>query len=496
MRKFLSFLLSASWLFASPVRAAEAPLPVLTFEEALTSVRESNPDLKATRARLLAARQSVLMAWSSYLPHVEVGGSYTRNSTAAVLPFPNFQAGFDIATMPSGDVTAIPKEFSNVEVQRRDQYGAQLSVSQPLLYGAAIPSIRGAYTAEAIASLTAEETERQMLFATAELYLNAVGLREAHRLSADQVVLLEGHLHNAEVAFAAGTVMQLAVLRAKMDLGQAQQDYIQATNAYAAVRSSLAALIGRDDVHFDVAGADLHQLGEPNPVSADHKEHSQQDDKGSGVPSNEQRSEETGEPLTKALSERADVRAATLGIEARKRAKQAVWAQLLPVISANWTLRYSDVKGFTGNNTVWALMLTASLPLFNGGLRYAQLQEAEAKIVEANAQAEALRAKIADEVRRAELDVASAAANRQKAFEQAELARKNWTAVEAAFEVGASSPTDAADASAALKGAELALVRETIQVWVADLHLKQALGAPEPDSIPAGLQYSPVLVSD
>jgi multidrug efflux system outer membrane protein len=459
MRRALSILLAVTLLALSLPALAQsddasatddgAGQPVLTLQQVVQAVKDNNPDLAAARARLVAAATGVQQAWSGYLPQASIGATYTRNSVAATLGFPNFSKGFIFD--PGPPPTATPKEIDQITVQALDQFGARAQIQQPLFAAPLIPAIMASYKAREIATLSEKEVERALLFGAAEAYYGAAGLREALKLNRQQLVLLREHLRTAQAALAAGSVPELAVLRAKIDVSRAEQDVLRATNAYATARGALATLMGRPDIDFNVA-----PFVEPKAAAAAPGE----------VPG-----------LVKdALGSRPDYEAAQLGVDAASLGKKAVWGQFLPMIGLGFNYDYANIKGFTGKNTSWALMVTASIPLFEGGLRFAKLQEADAQITEAQAHVRSLEHQIRQEVRQDALDMASAQASLQKADEQVRLATANWKAVEQSFTVGASSAIDVTDAANALQSAELGRVAEAIQLQVAHLKLRKALG--------------------
>lgn len=88
--------------------------------------------------------------------------------------------------------------------------------------------------------------------------------------------------------------------------------------------------------------------------------------------------------------------------------------------------------------------------------------------------------KARDEVRRALLDLETARSNRLTAEEQLTLARENAALVKASFEAGAGTYLEVVDANAALTGAELSNLSETLNVDLAVLKLARAAGLFEP----------------
>ncbi len=151
-----------------------------------------------------------------------------------------------------------------------------------------------------------------------------------------------------------------------------------------------------------------------------------------------------------------------------------------PTLGAFGHYRWSNVGGFTGQETSWDLGLSLSWNLFDGGLREANLREARAKVAEADSSRRSTEAKTVEEVKRARLDLDSAVANRAKAGEQLALARENHRLVEVNFKAGAATYIEVSDATAALVSAELGMVSEALNADLAALRLLKAAGAFNP----------------
>ncbi len=437
------------------VVVAEAPSSsreVLTLEDALESARAHNPDLGAMQARVDAAATAVRKAWSGYLPRVSLGGGWTRNSTEAALAFPDFAAGFSIA--PDGSL--VPNAMLDLEIQKKNQLAAQLEVQQPLFVAPLFPLIANAGDSAKLAELGAETATREILFGTFQAYLAAAGLKEAIALGEQQLALIQRHEQSARAALAVDMVSRLSVLRAQIEVGRAEQELARTRAAFDAARGGLATLIAREDIDFDVVRPVLFAAESPDPEVEGSLE----------------------ALLDRSRNLRPELASARIASAMGVRGKKAVWAKFLPSVAASWTYRYSDVKGFTDQNGSWALMVMASVPLYDGGLRYAELKEADARIRETRARSQATRLRVRREVRQAQLDIESAQANLAKAGEQVVLAKANWVAVEKAFVVGASSAIEVSDAVAALRSAELLRITEELSLTLARVSLRKAIGLP------------------
>ncbi|QSQ12906.1 TolC family protein [Myxococcus landrumensis] len=410
---------------------AAAPPPVLTLQDALTQARKENLDLKAAQARLRQADTASRKAWSGYLPTITVGGAIIRNSNAAVIP-----------PGPLGPEPVVIQPL----VQRSFQAEARQAIIAPQLWA----GIQAAYKSERVAELTVEQARREILFGVAQAYYGAAAQAQAVTVQERLVDLNGARAKDTKVRFDAGTVTRVALLRAEQDLSRAEQDLIRARNALASAKLVLATLLNVDSGDFEVAPPPEPQV----PVQT-----------------------ETEVLVQRSLEQRADVAAARETTELARINKRGVWFSYLPTLGVTATYRIANAAGFQGSNDIWLVTFGANWTIWDGGLREANLTEASAKIVEAQANARKAELTAREEVQRSQLDLQSALANRLKAEQTVELARESQRLTDVSFKAGVATYLEVADANTALTSAEIGLVAERLQASVAALRLLRSVGA-------------------
>ncbi|MCE9673285.1 TolC family protein [Myxococcus stipitatus] len=423
MSSLLALTLAATLAAASP--------PVLTLEDALVRARKENLDLKAAQARLAQADTASRKAWSGYLPNITVSGAIIRNSDAAIIP-----AG----TLAPVDVVIQPL------VQRQLQVEARQAIIAPQLWA----SIQAAYQSEKVAAYNVEQARREILFGVAQAYYGAAAQAQAVVVQERLVELNSARAKDTKVRFDAGTVTRVALLRAEQDLSRAEQDLIRAKNALASAKLVLATLLALDNAEFEITNPPEPQV----PVKT-----------------------EADVLVQRALENRADVAASREAVELAKTNKRGVWFSYLPTLGVTGTYRAANAAGFTGQSDLWLVTFGASWTLWDGGLREANLSEASARIVEAQATARKSELTTREEVKRSQLDLESALANRLKAEQTVELARESNRLTDVSFKAGVATYLEVADANTALTNAEIGLVSERLQASIAALRLLRSVGA-------------------
>jgi len=424
--------------------SAQPTAPVLTLDEALRLADERNLDLKAAAARLRQAQQATWKAWAGYLPQVTAQATYTRNGEAVNIPFPT-----SLTTPPP--ITKLPAQesqelvFSNITVVPEEQLQGQVDATQVLFSPALWFGIQAASRGADVADISVQGARRDILFGTAEAFYGVASLRQLTQVSERLLEIAQRQEKDARVRFQAGTIAKVGLLRAEIDRARAEQDLRRARNAYESARIGLATLLDRP-VDFDVADP-------PEPKAIVQAAQLEAD----------------------ALRDRTDVRAARRTLDAARAAHRAQVGRYFPNLAAFGRYQNANVAGLTGKE-LWAVGLSLQWKLLDGGLREAEIREASARVDEAAVNVASTEAKASAEVRRSLLDLESARANAEKAREQRDLATENQRLVDVSYRAGAATAVEQADATAALRNAELAQQAETLAAQLAALRVLRAAG--------------------
>lgn len=422
----------------------------LTLDEALGRAADANYDLAAARARLQQARQGVWKAWSGYLPQVSAGGTYTRNSAEAVFSLPT---GFNVIidSPTAGHTDPTPRTSSPpITLQKLDQLGGQIQATQalivPMLWGMISAATHGASSAE----LSVEAARREILFGVSQLFYGTASLKKVVQVQQRLFDVAKKHEHDADVRYRAGTIPKVGLLRAQIERARAEQDLLRSQNGYLATRLALATALDRP--------ADFEVVEPTEPI----------------LPSDLVALEQG------AVRDRPDVKAAGEAEAAARGGRMGVAGKYLPSVGAFGRWQIANAAGFTGDNTAWAAGVAVNWNILDGGLREAELREANAKVAEAEATRKGAEAKALLDVRQATLDLQSARANAQKAQEQRDLARENQRLIDVSYAAGAATALEQADAQTALSSAEIAYESESLNAKLAALRLLKSAGAFDP----------------
>jgi outer membrane protein TolC len=447
-------------LTAAPAVRAEDAAQLLTLEAAKELCKKNNLSLKSAQEKLVQAEALIDKAWSMVKPQLNAVGTYTHNGTEAVLPFPDWNS---LTVNPTSDPNICGGQFAcfgtinNIEIQKQDTVGFMASLQQPLFLAQAYTTITSANTAHDLVKLGIENVEEYLMYVVEAAYYQALTVQKFVQIAQHGLEVKAEHLKVAQAKFEVGDQPKITVLSAEIEVKTAEQDLKTAEKNLEMAKEGLATLIGRD-ANFS--------LEQPVPPG---------------------RPAETVQAfIDKALHQRRDLAAAKLNLELAENQKLDSWLQFAPSLFFSARFMASDTKGFTDKYYSWNLGLTLSLPLYDGGLRYARIDEAESKIREANLTIEDKRITIGTEIRTQWIRMELAEANLAKAREALTLAQEQVELAKVSFDAGAVTNLEVIDANAGLFISEQNVARQELALWIAILNLEKSTQMYNPNTSMAG----------
>ncbi|HVO31691.1 MAG TPA: TolC family protein [bacterium] len=417
--------LALSLLLAAP------PAPrALSLADALGLAAKRNPEVRAAEAEAERVHDVDRQALSFFFPTVEARATMQWNDRRLA-----FSAG------PTTFVLQ-PWWTANWQV---------VATENLALYGPAIPLLRQANAAQRAASAVTAQTREEISFAAARAYYAAleadalVAVAEEAKSSAAEL------LRQTEGKKSAGRATEADVLRAKLRVSETAQAADQTHRGADEAHAMLADVLG-DAGPFALARP-------PRPATPAGSE----------------------DPPESSLAHRADVAAASEAVTGADLAKTAAARQFLPSLSVSGVYSgyaTSDGDLFGQLPTRYSVLGVASIPIFDGNLKYWQLREKRAALAEAHAREEAARTAASADLRRAKSRLAAARDAETLSHERLTLAERTRELVSGSYQLGAATQLEILDADAARSAAQRDAAQAELEVDVAILDLRRALGLP------------------
>ncbi len=346
MRFAATILFSSLLLWAAPARAER----VVKLAEAFRLAMKNHPSIKILQERVEQAKVARYKSWTMVKPTAYAQPNFSIYDHESIIP---------ASALGAGGGQKVP----DIVFQKKYQWGFLGSIKLPLVLAPAYPAIQAAYKQVEIIQLTKVRSTQEFLLQVARAYYAVVSQKEILRSLGTKVGLDEKHHAAAKAKVEVGQEARSIALRADLVLTQDKQKLLVAKNSLQAAKLQLAILLG-------IPGpVEVERPAEPPTPTGSYKEQ-----------------------LQRAIQQRKDYRAASVGIEAAQKGRTSVWLQFLPTLDLSWNYRWTQAAGFVGDQDTWYFLFNLNMPLYDGGARYAGLKKSASQIREARLKVKALRA--------------------------------------------------------------------------------------------------------
>lgn len=378
------------------------------------------------KAELLPWRAASLMA-----PRAEISASYTRAKD-------DLTFSRDAAGGVGGENVVRPEQA----------WQGELSATQPIFRPELLPTLRlGDDTVERRLD-EYRFTIRDVLFGVGRAYYDVLRAGRLVEVSRRSLELAAEELEHARVRLRVGEVVRTDVLRAEVGVERARRDLVRNEGLLEASRRTLARLTGAEEP------LSLEE-SPPSPVTEGDAE----------------------ELIARAIEQREDLRAAEKAIRIAEAQRGLILARYAPTVEAEWRYPRIEKPTFSQPDEFWTLVLSFSVPLFDGGARELDLAEAGETVRQVRFERDRLRKDVELEVERALIDVRTLVASRDASGREVDLAEQEYAVTSKSYRVGVATSLDVSTALTNLDRARTNLANETYDLAVARLALERVLGS-------------------
>jgi outer membrane protein TolC len=277
------------------------------------------------------------------------------------------------------------------------------------------------------------------------------GLIQAHRLTKvaeDTVKQIQEHLDQAKAYYRAGSVSEIDVTQAEVDLANADLALIRARNNLQVVQATLNNAMGlRESLSFPIE--DTLEF------------------------------EKLGITLQEILQAANEQRPEILQLKARQLSQEAAiklaQASYYPVLSGNASYLY---RGIHINNLFWDMTIGATLniPIFSGFSSPSQVAEARATLKNLKAQEEATWQNIRLECEQAYLSLKESEEGVRVTEKALDQSQKKYGLATGRYRVGVGSPLEVTDAEVSLANARVNHIQSLAGYKIAEAKIEKAMG--------------------
>jgi outer membrane protein TolC len=411
-------------LLLVPIAAsAESPTLEITLAEAIRLAADADPAAVAAAAAVSSARADLREAWGAWLPTLEMSSRYSNSSDERV-------------DQSTGRIVS-------------ESYNAQIFCNLEVFSGGG----RIASNRAAQAGVAASEAEyRAQLFRTilrtTEVFYETAAAADLERLAEQRLERAGRQLEFAQTRFDLGTATSSDLLRASLEVGNAE---LAALDAKTSLRTASLEL-----------GRQIGMAGQVHPVPAALPE------RAPDLPPRESL-------IERAVRSSPSVAASEAILNGRRASRLAAKASYFP--SAQLSGGYDwFAYDFPPDQQSWSLRVIASLPIFDGFRREGTLQKAKAEEEIAEARVRDSKIAVRVEVETAIGEIESAARRVEISDRAKELAVEDLRVLEERYQIGAATILDLQTSQLLLTEAEAATVRARQALGTAIARLEAVLG--------------------
>jgi outer membrane protein len=385
-----------------PVSAGETTH--YTLNELCRAANENAEQIKIAEQDVMIARQEKQRARSVLIPRATAFGSYTRYKDTDVFSPNTASAGIRL----NQSFTLNGRELIAYDVAKK---GIETN----------------AYTLEALRS--------SYLLEVALAYFDALEAKRMLEIAQADVERLQTHKQAVEEKLRVGSVTRTDLFRAEAELSRAKSDRETAQNGVVQTRAHIVRITGID-TKFSISDTDIQAKDPIEPPLAQIQ--------------------------SQALANRFEIQSARKNLEITDQTIQYEKGEYWPQLNLETGYRKSDVSygssimGMnTGSNDEEAYALAElQFTLFDGGLRRAQIRQAEAKRNQANQRLNQARNDIILESRVAFSEYETAQKTLINLADELTSAQENYQAVQMQYQYGMADIVDMMDANTLLVQSE------------------------------------------
>ncbi len=331
-----SVSLSAVIVALSFMASAAAPASGETLNDALALAYQTNPTIRAERARLRAIRETRAQAWAGALPQISASGSIQKTD----------QTSTSLFNVDPNDPNPTPTPRNT----KFEPLTGGVNAEQPIFTGFRnYNAIKQAGARIRAGGAQLAGAEQQVLLDVASAYFNVQRNLAVFDLNTKNVSVLLRQLDMANARFDVGEITRTDVAQANARLAESRARLSSSQSDLAIARANYAALVGQ-------VPADLE------PVTSLPE-----------LPETLEEAQAIAGQFAPALI------AAQEQTEISRRQVNIARGSFLPSVSLTAGYQYAEEPSFfVDNSEEFSFGARASVPIFLGGLNFSRVREAKA----------------------------------------------------------------------------------------------------------------------
>lgn len=355
-----------------------------------------------------------------------------------------------------------------------NSHSNSVTASLPIFTGGELQGQIGQAKANYRSMLSAEEQAYNEMKETATTgYFNMLNATNMKTLRQESVDRLQAHLDNVIAQYNVGIVARADVLRSEVELANAQQNYITASNEY------------------DVAEATLNNIiGTPLNTTLKLKDSLQY------VPYDN----DMAYCLAYSEQHRPELKQAEYGVDAAEAALVVARSGHMPKVYASASNSWASESWPGDDNEEWQVGVTASMNIFDSGVTWSKIHAAQEALVQAKESQRQIKDNVELEVRTDYLSMREAEKRITTAQVAVASAEEDYHIAVVRYQAGVGTNIDVMDAQEALTQAKTNYYQALYNYNTSKAALNTSMGVgvpvPEPRTFPEPVEDTAAQAAD
>ena len=355
-----------------------------------------------------------------------------------------------------------------------NSHSNSITASLPIFTGGELQGQIGQAKANYRSMLSAEEQAYNEMKETATTgYFNMLNATNMKALRQESVDRLQAHLDNVIAQYNVGIVARADVLRSEVELANAKQDYITASNQY------------------DVAEATLNNIiGTPLGTTLLLKDRLQY------VPYDN----DMAYCLAYSEQHRPELKQAEYGVDAAEAALVVARSGHMPKVYASASNSWASESWPGDDNEEWQVGVTASMNIFDSGVTWSKIHAAQEALVQAKESQRQIKDNVELEVRTDYLSMREAEKRITTAQVAVASAEEDYHIAVVRYQAGVGTNIDVMDAQEALTQAKTNYYQALYNYNTSKAALNTSMGVgvpvPEPRTFPEPVEDTAAQAAD
>lgn len=406
-----------------------------SYNEIVKKTFKHNNKLKELQEQI---KQSDILIEKSYTflqPVWDLGARFTINNKEMSMSVPTAN--------PAGGAPIMKKVVLN------EKYAWELNstVKYTLMNLRALPLVKVAREMKQVKLLSKKMAKIEIKFAIAQIYLNALTIKEAIKVKKEIKKNLNEHLKYIEAKLKLKEALEIEKTRFEIEISTNDIEIEKLEGSLRQLKSRLAILMGIDDYSFELTDLSFEfEVNELNKV------------------------------FKIAQKSRVENKLNLKSLKIEKLMLKNIYMKFFPTLFLQAGWKYGNSANFTGDKNSWNINILLNFPIYDGGIRYKELAEERSKIRAINYKIKQFNDDLKGEIKNILIDIDNTNLTIESIKKQEILVKKNLKQTEEAYKLGVRKNIDVLDASHNLQLISNNLVIQKLNKNLLYLKLKKVLG--------------------